>query len=157
MRSIFTSRVYHQRADPKAKINPKLTTTRQKTTGDYFHLHSYGSVMSSGGESVCAVKAAPLICGNKMLPFGFGRPADSHRRGRNTGGERTPPKLEKSRSRSEAGGGIRWPTFFFFFFFCTQTESKTTAASGSEGSRWKSPFSSPALVLDRSRAASSLW
>lgn len=49
--------IYHQRVDPKAKINPKLTTNRQKTTGDYFHLQSYGSVMSSGGKSVCAVTA----------------------------------------------------------------------------------------------------
>lgn len=41
-----------------------------------------------------------------------------------------------------------------YFCFCVQTESKTTAASGSGGSSWKSPSCSRALASGRSRAAS---
>lgn len=41
-----------------------------------------------------------------------------------------------------------------YFCFCVQTESKTTADSGSGGSSWKSPSCARALALGRSRAPS---
>lgn len=89
-------------------------------------------------------KAAVLICGNQTLPVRFGRPLAPQSRCRNN-----------KRGQRRAGyraWGFKWKresVVVVYFCFCIQTESKTTAASGSGGPELEIP-----LLLSCSRFAS---